>query len=58
MHKNLVVKPERKGPGSKYDIMKMEFKEIRCEGVNWVRLAQETFHWLAVVNTIMNFRVP
>jgi len=32
--------------------------EIGWEGVNWIHLAQGRDQWLAVVNTVMNFRVP
>jgi hypothetical protein len=27
-------------------------------GVDWIHLAQDRDLWLAVVNTVMNFRVP
>jgi len=33
-------------------------KEILCEGVDWMQLGQDRVHWPAVVNTVMNFRVP
>jgi len=28
------------------------------KGVDWIHLAQDRDHWRAVVNTVMNLRVP
>jgi hypothetical protein len=39
-------------------ILKQLLKEIRCEGVDWTRLVQNMVQWWALVNTIMNIRVP
>jgi hypothetical protein len=36
----------------------MYLREIPCEGVDWMHLAQDRDQWRAVVNTIMNLRVP
>jgi hypothetical protein len=36
----------------------MDLREIGWEGVNWVHMAQDRDQWLAIVNTIMNLRVP
>jgi len=33
-------------------------REIGCEGVDWINLAQDTGQWSVVVKTIMNLRVP
>jgi hypothetical protein len=38
--------------------IRMDFREIGWEGVDWMHLAQDRDQWRAVVNTIMNFRVP
>jgi hypothetical protein len=35
----------------------MDHKEIGCEGVDWIHLAEDRDRWRAVVNTVMNFRV-
>jgi len=32
--------------------------EIWREGVEWIYLVQDRKHWLAVLNTIINLRVP
>jgi hypothetical protein len=37
---------------------RMEFSEIGLEVVDWIHLAQESDQWQAVVNTVMNLRVP
>jgi hypothetical protein len=33
---------------------------IKCgrEGMDWIHLAQDSDHWRALVNKVMNFRVP
>jgi hypothetical protein len=36
----------------------MELKEIALEGVDRIHLAQDRDRWRALVNTIMNLRVP
>jgi hypothetical protein len=43
-----------------WDMMRepMEFIEIECKGVDWIDLAHEWDRWRALVNTVMNLRVP
>jgi hypothetical protein len=36
----------------------MDLSEIGLEGVDWIHLAQDRDQWRAVVNTVMNLRVP
>jgi hypothetical protein len=36
----------------------IHLKGIRCEGVEWIRLAQDSVQWRAVVNTVKNLSVP
>jgi hypothetical protein len=40
------------------DNIRMDFKEIGWEGVDWMHLVQDRDQWRALVNTIMNLRVP
>jgi hypothetical protein len=40
------------------DNIKVNLKEIECEGVEWIQLeSHNRVQWWAVVNTVMNFRV-
>jgi hypothetical protein len=36
----------------------MDVKEKGWEGVDWMHRVQDRDQWLAVVNTVMNLRVP
>jgi hypothetical protein len=40
------------------DNIKIDLREIRWNSVDWVDLAQDRVHWRALVNTVMNLRVP
>jgi hypothetical protein len=40
------------------DNIKMDFREIVWGGVDWIHLAQNRDRWKALVNMVMNFRVP
>jgi hypothetical protein len=40
------------------DNIKLDLREIGWDGVDWVDLAQDRDHWRALVNTVMNLRVP
>jgi len=56
-------KPEGKKPlGSNRhrleDNSKMDRQEVRCRGMDWIDLAQDRDRRWAVVNVVMNLRVP
>jgi hypothetical protein len=59
----LVGKTERRRPLGRprrtwLDNIKMDFREIGWDGMDWIDLAQDRDQWRALVNMIMNFRVP
>jgi hypothetical protein len=37
---------------------KMDLREIGWDGMDWIYLAQDRDQWRALVNTVMNVRVP
>jgi hypothetical protein len=36
----------------------MDLREIGWSGMDWIDLAQDRDKWRALVNTVMNLRVP
>jgi hypothetical protein len=40
------------------DNIKMDFKEIGWDGMDWIDLAENRDRWRALVKTVMNLRVP
>jgi hypothetical protein len=40
------------------DNIKMDLREIGWDGMDWIDLAQDMDQWRALVNTVMNLRVP
>jgi hypothetical protein len=40
------------------DTIKMDLREIRWDGLDWIDLAQDRDQWRALVNTVMSFRIP
>jgi hypothetical protein len=59
----LVGKPEGKIPLGRprrrwVDNIKMDLREIGWDGMDWIDLTQNRDQWRALVNTIMNLRVP
>jgi hypothetical protein len=59
----LVGKPEGKRPMGRprrrwVDNITMDLGEIGWDGVDWIDLAQDRAQWRALVNMVMNLRVP
>jgi hypothetical protein len=40
------------------DNIKMGFQEVGCGGMDWIDVAQDRVRGPALVNSVMNFRVP
>ena len=40
------------------DNIKMNLQEVESEGIDWIDLAQDRDRWRALVNALMNIRVP
>jgi hypothetical protein len=59
----LVGKPEGKRPLERpkrrwMDSIKLDLKEIGWDGMDLIDLAQDRDQWKALVDTVMNLRVP
>jgi hypothetical protein len=40
------------------DNVKIDLREMGWDGMDWIDLAQDGDPWRALVNTVMNLRVP
>jgi hypothetical protein len=63
VYRVLVGRPEGKRPLGRprrrwEDNIKMDLRETKIDGVNWIQLAQVRVQWRACANTAMKLRVP
>jgi hypothetical protein len=63
VYRLLVGKPEGKRPLGRprrrwIDNIKMDLLERELSVVDWIGLGQDRYRWRALVNAVMNLRVP
>jgi hypothetical protein len=63
VYRILAGKPEGKRPLGRarrrwVDNIKIDLREIGWHGLDWIDMAQDRDQWRALVNTVLNLRVP
>ena len=58
MGKPQVKRPLGRPRPSWEDNIKMDLQEVRCGGMDWIELAEDRDRCQALVNVVMNLRVP
>ena len=39
-------------------MFKMDLQDMGCQGMDWIELAEDRDRWRALLNAVMNLRVP
>jgi hypothetical protein len=47
-----------KARGRWVDNIKMDLREIGWDSLDWTDMGQDRYQWRALVNTVLNLRVP
>jgi len=63
MYRDLVGKPEGKRPLGRprcrwEDNIKVDLQKVGCGDMDWIELTRHRDGWQALVNAVMNLRVP